>query len=54
MLAFMFMNGANKKIYGGLLKKLHDNHALGDAKYPEMIEEALQVLSLKGPMVDTM
>ena len=48
MLAFMFMDGANKKIYGALMRKLHDDHSLGDAKFPDTIEEALQVLSMKG------
>ena len=30
MLAYMFMSGAHKKSYGGLMKKLQDDHALGD------------------------
>ena len=47
MLAFMFMDGAHKKLYGAFMKKLHDDHSLGDAKYPETVEEALRVLSLK-------
>ena len=46
MLAFMFMDGADKRLFGFLLKKLADDFALGDGKYPENAEEALQVLTL--------
>ena len=46
MLAFMFMDGTDKKLFGFLLKKLADDFALGDGKYPENAEEALQVLTL--------
>jgi len=46
MLACMFMDGADKKVYGLLLKKLQDDYSLGDEKYPEDMQEALQVLQL--------
>jgi hypothetical protein len=46
MVACMFMDGANKKRYGQLMKDLADDFALGQAKYPGSLEEALQVLSL--------
>ena len=42
----MFMDGADKKVYGYLLKKLQDDYSLGDGKYPEDLQEALQVLQL--------
>jgi len=46
MLALMFMDGADKQVCGFLLKKLHDDFSLGDAKCPEDAQEALQVLQL--------
>jgi len=46
LLACMFMDGANMKRYGRLMKDLADDYALGEAKYPESLEEALQVLSM--------
>jgi hypothetical protein len=46
LLACMFMDGANTKHYGQLMKDLADDFALGQAKYPASLEEALQVLSL--------
>ena len=46
VLACLFMEGVNKKDYGGMLKKLADDYALGAAKYPETVEAALQVLAV--------
>jgi len=46
MLAFMFMDGADKQVHGFLLKKLQEDFSLGDDKYPEDIQKALQVLQL--------
>ena len=43
MLAYLFMDGANKKIFGYLLKNMSNNHALGTKKYPEDVETALQI-----------
>ena len=45
-LAFMFMDGATKKVFGYLMNGLSSDHALGNGKYPSMVENALQVLSL--------
>ena len=45
--AMMFLDGANKDIYGPFLKKLADNFALDNtAKYPETLEEACRVMEL--------
>jgi hypothetical protein len=46
MLAYMFMEGAEKKIYASLMKNMRNDHALGNEKYPETVEEALQVMML--------
>ena len=46
MLAFMFMDGADKKIFGYLLRNMGNDHALGQEKYPDTVEEALQVMML--------
>ena len=46
VLACLFMEGVNKKDYGGMLKKLADDYALGAAKCPETVEAALQVLAV--------
>jgi hypothetical protein len=46
MLAFMFMDGANKKLYGSLVRGLENDHALGAVLYPDTVEDALQVLTL--------
>ena len=48
MLAFLFMDGANRQQYGFLMRDLGKEHALGTNQYPEMVEDALQVLSLYG------
>lgn len=48
MLAFLFMDGANRQQYGFLLRDLGKDHALGTNQYPETVEDALQVLSLYG------
>ena len=44
MLACLFMDGANKKIFGYLLKSMSNNHALGTEKHPEDVKTALQVM----------
>ena len=46
MLAFVFMNGANYKKFGYLMKNLSEDYALDAGKYPESVEDALQVLTL--------
>ena len=46
MLAFMFMDGANKRYYGMLMRDIGNDFALGNGHYPKTIEDALQVLSL--------
>ena len=46
MLAFMFMDGANKKLYGSVVRGLESDHALGAVLYPDTVEDALQVLTL--------
>ena len=46
ILACLFIEGVSKKDYGGMLKKLADDDALGAAKYPETVEAALKVLAL--------
>lgn len=48
MLAFLFMDGANRQQYGFILRDLGKDHALGTNQYPETVEDALQVLSLYG------
>ena len=46
-IAFMFMDGADKKQHGYLMKSLETNHSLGKTDvYPDGIESALQVLIL--------
>ena len=46
-IAFMFMDGADKKQYGYLLKSLETDYSLGKRDvYPDGIESALQVLIL--------
>ena len=46
-IAFMFMDGADKKQYGYLLKNLETDYSLGKKDvYPDGIESALQVLIL--------
>ena len=46
LLAFLFMDGANRQQYGFLLQDLGKDHALGSDQYTEMVEDTLQVLSL--------
>ena len=48
MLAFMFMDGADKRIYRFLLNNISNDHTLGTEKYLDNVEEALQVLLLYG------
>jgi hypothetical protein len=52
MMACIFMQGANYKKYGGVMRQLKQDFVLGDQKYPESMEQAVQVLRLceaKGP-----
>jgi hypothetical protein len=52
MLACMFMQGATRLKYGGVMRQLKQDFALGHDKYPETMEQAIQVLRLceaKGP-----
>ena len=46
MLAHMFMDGADKKKFGHLLKNMSDDHALGMEKHLEDVETALQKMTL--------
>jgi len=46
MIAFMFMNGARYKTFGFMMKNLSEDYALNAGKYPETVEDALQVLTL--------
>ena len=45
MLAYRFMDGANQG-FVPLLRDMENDYLLGHAKFPETIEEALQVLTL--------
>ena len=46
MLAYLFMDGADKKIHGCMLKNISNNHALRTEKYPADVESALQIMML--------
>ena len=47
VLACLFMDGANKKRFGAMMIKLSTDYTLDDGtKYPESVEDALQVLTL--------
>lgn len=46
MLAFMFMDGLDKKVFGYFLKNMSNDYALGNDTYPGDVENALQVLLL--------
>lgn len=46
LLAFIFMDGTDKKVFGPLLKDLNSDYALGNAMYPKTVEDALQVLTI--------
>ena len=47
MLAFMFMDGADKKRFPDLMKSMRNDYALGVDKYPKTVEAALQVLEVR-------
>lgn len=49
LLAFMFMNGADKKVFGYLMKSLKSDYSLNNDQYPETVEDALQVLAMNLP-----
>ena len=46
MLAYLFLKGASRKVYGGLLKTLSNNYTLGKQDYPQDVQTALQVLEM--------
>uniref|UniRef100_A0A6S8JAH4 CCHC-type domain-containing protein n=1 Tax=Amphora coffeiformis TaxID=265554 RepID=A0A6S8JAH4_9STRA len=46
MLAYMFMDAANKKLFGYFMKNMQDDYALGNENYPTDMETELQVLLL--------
>ena len=46
MLAYIFMNGGDRKIFSFLMRNLSNDYALGNDKYPENVEDALQVMTL--------
>jgi len=46
MLACMFLDGADKTMFGYLMKNMGNDYALGNDTYPEDVESALQVLLL--------
>ena len=48
-LAFMFLDGADRKVFGYLMKSLRNDYTLGNDKYPVTIEDALQVLTMNLP-----
>ena len=48
MIAMMFIQGVDMKLYGYLLKDLETDYSLGRDVYPASIEDALQVLVLYG------
>ena len=48
-LAFIFMDGADKKVFGYLMKSLRNDFTLGNDKYPVTMEDALQVLAMNLP-----
>ena len=45
LLAFIFMDGADKNVFGPLMKDLNNDHALGNDVCPKTMEDALQVLT---------
>ena len=45
----MFLDGADKKVFGYLMKSLRNNFTLGNDKYPVTMEDALQVLTMNLP-----
>lgn len=45
-MAPMFLDGADKKVFGHLMKSLRNNFLLGDDKCPVMMEDTLQVLAV--------
>ena len=53
LLAFLFMDGADRKIYGFLMKNLAWDCALGNGMYPVTMEDALQVFALNTPRTIT-
>eukprot|EP00977_Amphora_coffeiformis_P020065 scaffold7821_cov107-Amphora_coffeaeformis.AAC.2 len=46
MLAYMFMDGANKKLFRYFMKNMQDDYALGNDNYPTDVETALHLLLL--------
>ena len=46
MSACVFMRGADYKMYGPLLKELDNDYIFGDSKYPDTVEEALEVMTV--------
>ena len=46
MPACFFMKGATQKAFGQLLKDLDNDCALGEDKFPETMEQALEVLNV--------
>lgn len=45
-MAAMFMDGWDKKHFGGLLRNMENDHALGVKLYPATVEDAFQILLL--------
>ena len=46
MLAHLFMDGANKKTFGNLLKNMNNDHPLGTKEHPKDVETALQMMMM--------
>jgi hypothetical protein len=46
MLACVFMRGADHKMYGHLMKELDNDYTLGDSKYPDTVEDALEIMTV--------
>ncbi len=46
VLAYIFMQGADRQQYGSLMYGLGKDHSLGNDNYPASVEEALEVLTM--------
>ena len=47
LLAVLFLEGANKKLYGSVLTKLKSDFALGSDLFPVGVEDALSILIMR-------
>lgn len=51
-LAFLFMDGGSKKVFGYLMNDLSGDFTLGSDNYPETVKDSLQVMSLRVAKVE--